>query len=177
MDKVGAGRLQAVNEAISGWVQEDMEVMSRQELTAQTRQPAWKIVSSVRAKTLETLEVPPGIHRRELDQVFECSSTQVTMTEICDANSRLQEIISQNVSVNKGTALRLCTGLIAPFIETDGRSVWEVVLGDAIADLPMIRPDLEISAVAAVSESSLATRDSRLNTQGFTTDRQNMAPW
>lgn len=63
--------------------------------------------------------------------------------------------------VNKGSALYLSLELLKSYLHSDGtprEKIWEVVFGDACADLPMIRPDLEVRAFSIIPEEYMKER-------------------
>ena len=179
--RLGEAKLKQVNDAIAQWLGSDRKAI----LDA-----VGNIIELTRSQKVAT--TPPldlvwafvslWIQSRDLDNSrfeskFRLPELYVVATALRCSEGYIGGVILQNSVVNKGITLRVLLDLLGPSLLSDGKPLLEVVFGDAVLDLPMLRPDIEIEAVAQLSEFSLLARDTRISfALGVATDRSNLAP-
>lgn len=153
-----------VNESIRRWLIEDEGKMEEASGYLKYHFTSRQLSS---APALMTLINKEGFAEKSRTVPVPSTFDQATIT-LTDAYELEAFFYIQNVSVNKGTSLRILLNR-SRIIDTD-KTVIGVVYGDTVTDLSMLRPDLEIKATVPVPVSILAKRNARLETIGVPSD-------
>lgn len=182
---VGQGRLEAVNASLLSWRQADF-----QQVQTMAKELARQFWMNRKQNNEGTVFILNHACTPIIRETFEgrCSRTgsQIAMATIAPCGY-LDKAYLLNVTVNKGTTLRLVNYLLdrqeitnpSNSDPSENAPPIEVIMGDSTPDLSMLRKDLEITAIdASVSPDSIALREQRVGSVfGYVTDLGDLAQW
>lgn len=166
-----AERLWLINGNLRFWAEADIAVPYDRLLELRAEYPGSDIASNP-AKTniffnrLRSHNLSPEAYAQQ----FRINYPHIVVSPLFSPDSFVHSIMFTNVTLNKGTGLRILTSILHEAGVFQGRRTLLITFGDSDADMPMLEPTLEASAVGLVSESDFEIQRQRLHSLGLSPD-------
>ena len=155
--------LRKINEKLDSWANTDASVISESLQPIIEQYPAVRIASNNAKNNLFLNHLTPYNLTEELfTHNFSVNYPQILMSPLASPNGIVRSVMFTNVTLNKGTGLRILIKLMNYAGIFRGKKTLMAIFGDGHADIPMFRPDREAEAVAPLSDTGIYFREERL---------------